>query len=197
MSDWRRVAAGLVLFGISFGYVEAAVVVYLRTIYDPIRQQVRPDGSPGDLFPLITAEQLRAAAPDKTWLLGVEVVREAGTLIMLAAVALVAAGGLKWWLPALCVAFGTWDFFFYVFLKALLGWPESLLTWDILFLIPVPWVAPVLAPLIVSLTIIGAGLVALQRLVQMKRIHWILVVLGGAIILVSFMMDFPNTIAGG
>jgi len=54
----RRAVAALFLFGISFGYVEAAVVVYLRVIYDPIRQQIHPERRPNDLFPLITPQQL-------------------------------------------------------------------------------------------------------------------------------------------
>ncbi|HXP83624.1 MAG TPA: hypothetical protein VN841_02835 [Bryobacteraceae bacterium] len=194
---WRRVAVGLILFGISFGYVEASVVVYLRTIYDPLRHQLRPDRPPGELFPLITTDQLRTAAPETSRLLGVEVVREAATMIMLASVALVAAGGRPGWLPAFAIAFGTWDLSFYVFLKLLLHWPASILTWDILFLIPVPWAAPVLAPSIVSITIIGAGLLALARPMRMLPAHWGAMTLGGALILTSFMWDYQNLIAGG
>lgn len=197
MTFWRRAAAGLLLFGVSFGYVEAAVVVYLRAIYDPVRRQIHPDQAAGDLFPLITADQLQAAAPDKSWLFGVEVAREACTLLMLGGVALVAAGRWKFWLPAFAVAFGTWDFFFYVFLKVLIGWPASLLTWDILFLIPVPWVAPVLAPCLVSLTIVVCGLAAMHRPVRMKPAHWILYAVGNLLILFSFMQDFLNTTRGG
>ena len=37
--------------------------------------------------------------------------------------------------------FGVWDIFYYIWLKVFLHWPASLLTWDVLFLIPVPWVA--------------------------------------------------------
>jgi hypothetical protein len=194
---WRRSAAGLVLFGISFGYVEASVVVYLRTIYDPLRRALRPDRAPGELFPLITTDQLRNAAPEESGLLGVEVVREAATMIMLASVALVAAGGRALWLPSFAIAFGTWDLFFYVFLRLLLHWPASIMTWDILFLIPVPWAAPVLAPSIVSLTIIGSGLLALARPVRMLPAHWVAMTLGGALILTSFMWDYRNLTAGG
>ena len=56
---WWRIAMGLVLFGISFGYVEAAVVVYIRTIYEPIRLQINPRLAAADLFPLMTLQQLR------------------------------------------------------------------------------------------------------------------------------------------
>src|SRR5579863_778312 len=192
-----RIATALILFGVSFGYVEASVVVYLRAVYDPIRQSLHPDRPPGELFPLITVDQLRNAAPEKSWLLGVEVAREASTIIMLAAVALAAAGSRSAWLPAFAIAFGTWDLFFYVFLKLLLHWPASIMTWDILFLIPVPWVAPVLAPSIVSITIIGAGLLALSRPVRLLPAHWFAMTLGGTLILMSFMWDDQNLMAGG
>lgn len=194
---WWRVAAGLILFGISFGYVEAAVVVYLRAVYDPLRQTLHPDRLPGELFPLITEGQMRSAAPEESRLLGVEVAREAATMIMLASVAWVAAGGRALWLPSFAIVFGTWDLFYYVFLKVLLDWPASVMTWDVLFLIPVPWVAPVLAPSIVSMTIIGAGLLALARRMRVLPVHWGAMILGGVLILMSFMWDYQNLMAGG
>jgi hypothetical protein len=195
--NWRRTAAGLILFGISFGYVEAAVVVYLRALYDPLRHTLHPDRPAGELFPLITADQLQSAAPEKAWLLGVEVAREAATMIMLASVALVAAGDRPLWLPSFAIAFGVWDLSFYVFLKLLLHWPASIMTWDILFLIPAPWVAPVLAPSIVSVTIGSTGLLALARPVRMLPAHWCAMMLGGALILMAFMWDYQNLMAGG
>ena len=193
----RRMVTGLLLFGISFGYVEAAVVVYLRALYEPIRLQVNPRRAVGELFPLMTRDELRAATPERLRLSGTEVVREAATMMMLAGVALVAAGQWKLWLPAFAVAFGTWDLFFYVFLKVLVGWPASLLTWDVLFLIPVPWTAPVLAPAIVSVSIIAMGLIALRGTVQMHTLHSMALGLGGILILLSFMWDSSNIIAGG
>ncbi|HTB16365.1 MAG TPA: hypothetical protein VK752_32585 [Bryobacteraceae bacterium] len=190
-----RVAAGLILFGISFGYVEASVVVYLRTVYDPVRHRLHPNRASGELFPLIRVDQLKSEAAEQSWLLGVEVAREAATIVMLAAVALVAGRAL--WLPAFAIVFGTWDLFFYLFLKVLLHWPASVMTWDILFLIPVPWAAPVLAPSLVSVTIIGTGLLALSRPVRMRPAHWIAMTLGGVLILMSFMWDYRNLLAGG
>jgi hypothetical protein len=145
----------------------------------------------------MTYEQLRATAPERVRLVGAEVVREAATLLMLSGVALATAGSRKLWLPAFALAFGTWDLFYYVFLKVLVGWPASLLTWDVLFLIPVPWAAPVLAPVIVSVSIIVTGLVALRRSVRMGRFHWIALTLGGFLIVLSFVWDSPNIIAGG
>jgi len=193
-NHWRRKAIGLLLFGVAFGYVEASVVVYLRTMYEPVRFRLDPNRTAGDLFPLIPREQLRAAAPDTVRLVEVEVAREAATLMMLLGVALAAA---RTWLPAFAVAFGTWDLFYYVFLRVLTGWPASLQTWDVLFLIPVPWSAPVLAPVIVSLSIIVAGLMSLRCSVAMRLFHWGALTLGALLIVVSFIWDFPNITAGG
>ena len=194
---WRRVAVALILFGVSFGYVEASVVVFLRAVYDPVRQKLHPDRPVGELFPLIPVEQMKKTAPEHSWLLGVEIAREAATMIMLASVAWAASGGGASWLPAFAIVFGTWDLFFYVFLRVLLHWPASVMTWDILFLIPVPWVAPVLAPSIVAITITVAGLLALARPVRMAGAHWFAMTLGGALILTSFMWDYQNLTAGG
>lgn len=196
-NQWRRTAAGLILFGISFGYVEAAVVVYLRTMYEPVRYRAHPQRAPGELFPLITSEQLSATAPEAIRLVGIETVREAATLLMLAGVALAAAGSGRLWLPAFALTFGTWDLFYYVFLKVLVGWPASLLTWDVLFLLPVPWAAPILAPAIVSVSIIVMGLTALRRSVPMHLLHCVALALGGFVIVLSFVWDYQNIAAGG
>ena len=49
------------------------------------------------------------------------------------------------------VAFGVWDICYYLFLKIMCDWPKSLFDWDILFLIPLPWWAPVIAPVSIAL----------------------------------------------
>ncbi len=188
----RRTVVGLFLFGISFGYVEAAVVIYLRALYEPLRQQLTPGRAAGDLFPLVDRDQMVAAAPETARLLNVEVIREAATILMLAAAAMLVTGERSLWLPAFSVAFGVWDISFYLFLKLWIGWPASLLTWDILFLLPVPWVAPVLAPVIVSITIVGCGVAALWRPVSIRSLHWIGLFLGGALVILSFTWDFRS-----
>lgn len=195
-SHWRRITLGLILFGIAFGYVEAAVVVYLRSIHEPVRARVHPGVSPAEVFPLLTFDELRTAAPEQAKLVRVEVVREAATLLMLAGVAWVALER-RMWLSAFAVAFGVWDIFYYVFLRLLTGWPASLFTWDVLFLIPAPWAAPVLAPVIVSLSVVVAGIIALKRAVLLKRWHWAGIGCGGVAILLSFLWDSPNVLAGG
>ena len=153
----------MLLFGIAFGYLEAAVVSYLRALHEPARQGFYPGRPPGELFPLLTIEQAQAAGPEQPKTLIIEIGREAATIVMLAAIALAVADNAGQWAAAFAIAFGTWDIAFYAFLKLLLDWPASLLTWDILFLIPIPWVGPVRAPVIVSASMIAAELWHLRR----------------------------------
>lgn len=143
LSNWTRYLI-VTLFALAMAWVESAVVFDLRTMVDRI-QPYQPDP-----LPLIGA-------------LGpVELVRELATMIMLLAVGVLA--GNTWrsrWGYAL-VAFGVWDIFYYVFLKVMCGWPASLLDWDILFLLPLPWWGPVLAPVLIALLMIGWGTLVTQ-----------------------------------
>ena len=78
-----------------------------------------------------------------------------------------------------------------------IGWPPSLLTWDVLFLIPVPWIGPVLAPVIVSLCLVGGALWLLSRpALRLSRRAWALGTLGCAIVLLSFMIDHNYVFEG-
>lgn len=189
------------LFAAAFGYVEAAVVAYLRAIYAPVRAQLYP-ASASELFPLLSPPQLRALGPEHLARLNIELGREFATLLMLAGVALACTRSVREWFAAFVLCFGVWDIAFYGFLKALLAWPESLWTWDILFLLPVPWVGPVLAPILVSISMIAAGAVLLWREhkaqpIVIDRVQWGLILAGGLIILAAFMADFRNTASGG
>jgi hypothetical protein len=121
---------------------------------------------------------------------------------MLGGAALVAARKPREWVAAFLICFGVWDSTFYLFLKVLIHWPASLLTWDILFLIPVPWTGPVIAPVLVSLSMVASGVTLLWREynntpVHITRSRWALIVLGGAIVVAAFMWDFRNTAHGG
>ncbi|HOA75008.1 MAG TPA: hypothetical protein PL151_16345 [Phycisphaerae bacterium] len=201
-SGLGRVIAGLVLFGIAFGYIEAAVVVYLRTIYQPIRHPDAPLDVSGDLFPLITMEQLEAAGPHHLHRLKTELGREFATLVLLAGAASLAARNFNEWVATFAIAFGVWDIFYYVFLKLLIGWPASLLTWDILFLLPVPWVGPVIAPALVAAAMVGTGLLVLWRERTGRPVafawwHWAIIFAGGFVIVASFARDFRNVSSGG
>ncbi len=127
------------IFAMAMAYLEAAVVVYLRKIFGI-----------SDVYGEIP--------PFDPTLGAVEIGREFSTLLMLLSLGIVAGKGVSSRLGFMIYAFGVWDIFYYVWLKVLIGWPESLLDWDILFLIPLPWWGPVIAPLIVAATMAIAGI---------------------------------------
>lgn len=193
--------AAILLFGTAFGYLEASVVTYLRVLHEPARQRFYPGRPASELFPLLTLDQLRSSS-DQQRLLVVEIGRETATIVMLAGVALAVAGNAGEWAAAFVIAFGTWDITFYLFLKVLLDWPASLFTWDILFLIPVPWASPVAAPVLVSAVMIAAGAWHLRsgarrEAVRIRTLHWIGILTGAAVIVISFAMDYPNLMSAG
>ena len=197
-----RVLTALLLFSISFAFVESAVVLYLRAIYEPMHQRLYPDRGPTDLFPLIRPDQLEAAGPEHLRQLATELAREAATVIMLAAAGLAVAANPRQWVAAFAFAFGVWDIFYYAFLKVLLDWPESLGTWDLLFLLPLPWVGPVWSPVLVSIAMIAAGVVVLWREaiggpVQFAWPHVTMILGGGSIVIMAFCCDWRDIAAGG
>jgi hypothetical protein len=199
---WKRIVIAIVLFGTAFGYLEAAVVSYLRALHEPARLRFHPSRQPGDLFPLLTLPQLRDSGTLQTQTLVIEIGREAATLVMLATIALAVARNAGQWAAAFVVAFGVWDITFYLFLKLLLDWPASLFTWDILFLLPVPWVGPVLSPVLVSAVMIVAGVWHLRceargKCVRLGRPEWTGLFAGAVVIVVAFAMDYRNILAGG
>ena len=199
---WKRQTLAILLFGISFGYVEAAVVTYLRPQFDAVRATITSSSSHDDLFPLLSPQQIRAAGPDMVRMVGTELAREAATLAMLSAVAAAVGSSFRQWLAFFLLAFGAWDISYYAFLKVLIDWPRSLLTWDILFLIPVPWTGPVLAPALVALTMVGIGLAYLWResngqAIPLRVVHWLGAFAGAVFILAAFTWDYRNVMAGG
>lgn len=176
MSPMQKQLMWLVLFSIAMGFLESAVVVYLRQLYYPT----------GFRFPLTIMDM---------HVFVTELLREAATLIMLVGVAVLGASSARQRFAFFLIAFAVWDIFYYVFLKLLLDWPESLLTWDILFLLPVPWVGPVLAPCIVSLTMVLLAAVILTSDTQIKRgqinfLEWSLLGSGSLVLLVSWTWDY-------
>jgi len=199
---WRSATVALLIFGIAFGYVEAAVVVYLRNLSEPVRVSYYPGTGSADLFPILTPQELRSADHGRLWqLLHVEIPREAATLVMLAAVAFIVGTNGMQRLAAFVIAFGTWDVAFYGFLKMLIGWPASFFTWDLLFLLPVPWSGPVLAPVLVSCAMIGGGVIVLRReaagqAVRPGALAWTGIFLGALIILGSFTWDYQSLLVG-
>jgi hypothetical protein len=123
-----------------------------------------------------------------------EVGREACTMVMLATVGIAAGRTNVGKLAFFLFLFGVWDIFYYIWLKVFLNWPPSLLTWDVLFLIPVPWVGPVLAPVSVACTMIGMALIMLRLedrgpVLPAGTTVWLAQVVAALIIIVSFTMD--------
>jgi hypothetical protein len=102
---WKRTVLALLLFGTAFGYLEAAVVTYLRALHEPARQRFYPGRPPAELFPLLTLDQVRTAAPCQMQTLAIEIGREAATIVMLAAVALAVARNAGDWAAAFVITF--------------------------------------------------------------------------------------------
>lgn len=131
---------GLIIFGIAFGFVEAVVVYYLRQLLGISTAYSQPN----TLF-------AGAEVVGK-----VEVAREAATILMLVGVALASSSTWKQKIGAFFITFSLWDLFYYIFLKVLSGWPIGLFSQDVYFLIPIPWIGPVV--IFSILLIVGIGL---------------------------------------
>ena len=142
----RLVVAGI--FGAAFGYVEACVVVYLRGAAGLLSQcSTRlPDGLIS--FDMYRQSQLLSQLPN--YFLTIEMYREVATIVMIVAVALLAAWGWRERIAMFFWVFALWDIFYYAGLKVTIDWPDHLTTPDVLFLLPVPWLAEVWFPLLVS-----------------------------------------------
>ena len=171
----------ITFFAIGMAFVESSVVVYMRELYYPA----------GFDFPLRVIDNHIAIT---------EILREAATLVMLLGVAVLASKKRAEIAAWFIYAFAIWDIFYYVFLKIILNWPASLLTWDILFLIPLIWTGPVAAPLINSITMIILALVILRfsRKGYKVSIHWqewALIIIGCLITITAYTMDYFNFIS--
>ncbi len=182
MHHLRRSLLWLTLFSIAMGFLETAVVIYLRELYYPH----------GFQFPLVIMPHKMALT---------EILREAATIIMLASIGIIAGRNTAQRFSFFIYSFAVWDLCYYLFLKLQLDWPSSLLTWDILFLIPVLWVGPVLSPCIVSITMIILTLMIIfaaekENHVQIGFSQWLLLIAGSLVIVSSFVWDYLSY-AGG
>ena len=173
----------VVMFAIGMAWVEAACVYYLRVLTDRI--------DPYQLDPL----------PLQGLLGHVELVREAATLVMLMMVGMLAARIWQKRIAYALIAFGSWDIFYYVFLRIITDWPRSPFDWDILFLLPLPWWGPVLAPVCIALLMIIWGTLASEfevtNSIRPLRRLWLLNFSGMAIALYVFMVDCIRPSHGG
>jgi hypothetical protein len=180
------------MLAVALGYMEASVVVYLRRIIAPVRRVHRP-AAVAEPLPLLTVGQLSQAGREFEQLLVVEVAREIAPLVILAAASWALRRRKGEAAAFFMLGFGLWDILYYLFLKVLLGWPASLGTWDVLYLIPTAWVAPVWAPLVIAGTLVVAGLGILLRRGELNLprrcfVAWFLLAVGTALVLTSFFL---------
>ena len=171
----------VVAFAIAMAWVESASVFYIRAFVDRIE--------PYQANPLPLNDALGY----------VELWREASTLVMIAALGLLAGRTWRRRLGYAALAFGVWDIFYYAFLRIMTGWPKTLVDWDILFLLPLPWWGPVLAPVSIALLMIVWGTLETQSTeeVPVAPWAWTLGSAGIALALGVFMIDASLALPGG
>jgi hypothetical protein len=179
-ATYSKILIWVTLFSIAMAYLESAIVVYLRALMYP----------GGFDFPLVMVEKQ---------IIITEVFREVSTIIILLAISIVTGKYFVERFAWFIYCFGVWDIFYYVFLKILIGWPESFMTWDVLFLVPVAWIGPVITPVITSFTmILLAGFIiwfsSLNIKVIIKWQEWILLVAGSLILIIGWSWDYTRFI---
>ena len=187
IKETTRRWAWVAIFAIAFAWVESAVVVYLREIFY--------EGS--EIFPLSINWQNGEYAGH--YLTRIELIRESATIIMLVSVGWI-AGRTRW--QKFCffmIAFGVWDIFYYVWLKVMIGWPEGLLTWDILFLLPLPWVGPVITPVLIAIAMTAAGTLIIYleekgHIIKFYWHDWTIVMGCGLLMIAAFCWDWKNIV---
>jgi hypothetical protein len=178
------------IFSIAFAYIESAVVVYLRTIFHP----------DGFTFPLSNIDTI---LQNKAILL-TEIGREAATIVLIFTGAWLFGRNLQQQFAYFLTIFAIWDIFYYVWLKVLStylnvipNWPVSIMDWDILFLIPVAWAGPVVAPVLVSIILLVFAIIILyrdcrSRPIKAGKTDWLGFIAAGVIIVVSFCIPGPH-----
>lgn len=173
MSNRARNLVWLTLFAICMAQVEASLVVYLRSIYYP--------DNPLAIFPLniLTHRDL-----------AIEFVRELATIVMILSVALLTARGFTRVFAVFVYVFGLWDIFYYLWLKIMIGWPVSWFEWDVLFLIPWPWLGPWLSPVLIAFLFVvwGGWIIYSPNEVRFTRSTVVLFVVGALLALISFLL---------
>jgi len=170
------------IFAAAMAFPESAVVVYLRALYYP----------GGFVFPLKMMDQQ---------ILVTEIIREGATMVMLITIAMIAVKNRLSRFAVFIYAFAIWDIFYYIYLYFLLGWPPSFLTWDLLFLIPVTWAGPVLAPVINSLTMILLAVIILylktkDESFRLTFYEWLLLIAGSLIVIVAYTRPYMEYMLG-
>lgn len=163
------------VFSIAMAYLEAAVVVYLRRVYGIT-----------DLILQIPPFDAQIAA--------IEIGRELATLVMLLSIGWIAGKTFQSRVGFTFITFGLWDISYYIWLRVFIGWPQSVLEPDLLFLIPLPWWGPVLSPVLIALLMVAGGIIAVIKTEKNTALHldscfWICLITGVLILLYTFMAD--------
>lgn len=166
-----------IIFSIAFGYIEAAVVVYLREIFHP----------DGFTFPMAVFGNDATSVR----ILLTEIGREVATIILTSTGAWLFGRNHQQRFAYWIVIFTIWDIFYYIWLKVLLDWPASIMDWDILFLIPVTWASPVFYPVLMAMTMFAFAVVilccsSLARPIRTTVWDWLAFTLSALIIIESF-----------
>jgi hypothetical protein len=175
----------IILFAIAFAWVESAVVVYLRKIYF--------DG--GFSFPLAVTWEGGKHMIDP--LIRIEFGREIATVIILIAIGWLAGRNKFQKFCFFMIAFGMWDIFYYIWLYVMVEWPESLMTWDLLFYVPLPWVGPVLAPVLIAMMMVAAGSLIIYCDEKGCPVRWrwydmVIELSCGLLMITAFCWDWKN-----
>ncbi len=177
----------VVVFAIAFAYVESAIVVYLREIFF----------GGGFSFPLVVRWEDGKHIVDP--LVRIEFFREIATIFMLVSVGWIAGRTRFQKFCYFMIAFGIWDIFYYVWLYVMVSWPESLMTWDLLFYVPLPWVGPVITPVLIASAMVTAGTLIIYFDRKGYDIAWrsydmAIELSCGALMVVAFCWDWKNII---
>ncbi|MFH1883257.1 MAG: hypothetical protein ABIL62_11155 [Planctomycetota bacterium] len=170
----------VVIFSIAFAYIEAAVVVYLRTIFHP----------DGFSFPLTDFGTILQQNPLRL----TEIGREAATIVLIFTGVWLFGRNRRQRFAYFLTIFAIWDIFYYVWLKVLIDWPASIMDWDILFLIPGTWASAVLYPVLISITmlIFAAAILyrdARGRPIKVTLADWLAFFVAAIIVVVSFYIS--------
>jgi len=163
----------IILFAIVMAYLESAIVVYLR-----------------DLYGIVNLLEDTPTKPDKLTL--IEIGRELATLVMLFSIGLITGKKLQDRIGNFLIAFGIWDIFYYVWLFVFIGWPTTIMEWDILFLIPLPWWGPVLAPVLIAISMTFWGCIMVLKsekeiFIRFNKISLTGIVVGIFLMLYTFL----------
>ena len=173
----HRILIWITICAISMGIFEGAVVVYLRELYYP----------EGFGFPLVPFNNRIAIT---------ELLRELASLFMLLSVGIIAGKNFSQRFAWFIYSFAVWDIVYYIVLFAILHWPESLLSWDLLFLLPITWTGPVITPILISMLMIFLALIIYKyniksnNNVKITQREWTFLITGAIVIFISFIWDY-------